>query len=93
MQLTWLSGKNPQSQVIPHESTDISSEVASAGRRAQVLLGVEPICVDHEVTVCQIAAMYKEYDAVCELFSNIMKLMVTSNCLLTFLEIWTCSSH
>lgn len=77
MQPTQLDSKHPHCQVIPHESTDISSEVASAGRRAEVLLRVEPICVDHEVAVRQIAAMYKEDDAV-GLFSTCNKLLVIS---------------
>lgn len=59
-------------RVVPHESTDISSEVASAGRRAEVLLGVEPICVDHEVAVRQKAEMYMEGDTV-GLFSTCNK--------------------
>lgn len=57
MQQTWLSSKHTHLHLIPHDSTDVSSEVASAGRGAEVLLGVEPVCVNHEVAVRQVAAM------------------------------------
>lgn len=40
----------------PHEGADVSGEVPPAGRGAQILLRVEPVRVDHEAAVRQVAA-------------------------------------
>ncbi len=39
----------------PHDRTHISSEVSPAGGGGQVLLRIQPVCVNHEVTISQIA--------------------------------------
>lgn len=43
----------------PQDRTHVSSQVASAGGGAEVLLGVESVRVDHEVTVGQVAATHR----------------------------------
>lgn len=40
----------------PHEGANISGEVPPAGRGAQILLRIEPVRVDHEAAVRQVAA-------------------------------------
>lgn len=47
----------------PHEGADVSGEIASAGRRAEIFLRVQPVRVHHEVTVRQVAAGYKKNTA------------------------------
>lgn len=44
----------------PHEGADVSGEIASAGRRAEIFLRVQPVRVHHEVTVRQVAAVCKK---------------------------------
>ena len=77
---------------IPHDSTDVSSEVASTGRWTEIFLGVEPVRVDHEVAVRQVTASYREDQAVGEAFSIVyVSGDIWKSAVLTFLEIWTCS--
>lgn len=44
----------------PHEGADVSGEIASAGRRAEIFLRVQPVRVHHEATVRQVAAVCKK---------------------------------
>ena len=39
----------------PHDGTDITSQVPTAGSGGEILLGVQPVSVNHEVSISQVA--------------------------------------
>lgn len=39
----------------PHDGTDITRQVPAAGGGGEVLLGVQPVSVNHEVSISQVA--------------------------------------
>lgn len=39
----------------PHDGTDITRQVPTAGSRGEILLGVQPVSVNHEVSIGQVA--------------------------------------
>ena len=39
----------------PHDGTDITRQVPAAGGGREILLGVQPVSVDHEVSIGQVA--------------------------------------
>jgi len=43
--------------VSPHYSTDITRKVPSTRRACEILLRVQPVCVNHEVTISKISTL------------------------------------
>lgn len=89
---TARTGRWTSKQNLPYESAHVSCEVAPAGRWAEIFLRVEPVRVDHEVTICQVAGMKRENHTEDILISYVYGAVRASE-VLTFLEILTCSSH
>lgn len=44
-----------QLQNPPHDGTDIARQVPPAGSGSEILLGVQPVSVDHEISIGQVA--------------------------------------
>lgn len=51
----------------PHEGADVSCEIPPTGSGAEILLWVEPVRVDHEAAVRQVAEAGKEKKIYCEI--------------------------
>lgn len=45
----------PEFHGSPHDGTDVPGQVPATGSGGEVLLRVQPVCVDHEVAVGQVA--------------------------------------
>lgn len=50
-----LSTLSPQQRDPPHNSADITRQVPPTGSGCEILLGVQPVSVNHEVPICQVA--------------------------------------
>lgn len=52
---TALGAPCPSAADPPHDGTDITRQVPAAGSGGEILLGVQPVSVNHEISISQVA--------------------------------------
>lgn len=57
---TKLKKETEKNLISPHYSTHITGQVSPAGSGGEILLRVQPISVNHEVTVGQVSVREKD---------------------------------